>query len=210
MRSLLPILFGWCAVTTTGCTKGDQAPNATPLDATVQVDGSVGDAPPDPLLTGPVPASSLRLTSTAFEAASAIPSKYSCQGEDISPPLEISGVPPEAQSLIVVVDDPDAPDPEAPEQDWIHWILFDLPASTNKLPEAMTTLPAAAGAGLNSWGKPTYGGPCPPKGRHRYFFRVHAVDRMLGLSEPSLDALRSAATSHLVGSATLMATYEQQ
>jgi Raf kinase inhibitor-like YbhB/YbcL family protein len=163
----------------------------------------------DPLLTVPAPTSELNLSSPAFTANGAIPKKYTCQGEDVSPKLNISGVPAGTKSLILVVDDPDAPDPAAPKRDFIHWIVFDLDPTTVELPEALSTLPAQARGGLNDWGKATYGGPCPPKGRHRYFFRIYALDKVLELNRPTLGDLRNAVAGHVLGAASLVGTYQK-
>lgn len=162
--------------------------------------------PSDPLLTQPAAASEMRLTSPAFEANGTIPDQYTCFGSNVSPPLSLSGVPSNAQSLVLVIDDPDAPDPAAPKQDWIHWIVLDLPTATTTIAEAIAALPAPAQAGVNDFGKTQYGGPCPPKGQHRYFFRLYALDRSLGLTAPNLGALRSAVTGHVLGSTSLMGT----
>jgi Raf kinase inhibitor-like YbhB/YbcL family protein len=161
----------------------------------------------DPLVTTPVPASTLRISSPAFGSNGDIPKKYTCQGDDLSPTLNISGIPTGTKSLVLVVDDPDAPDPAAPKRDWIHWIVFDLPPTVTQLNEGITALPPPARGGLNDWDKPTYGGPCPPKGRHRYFFRIYALDRMVGLNRPNLAELRAAVSGHVLGVASLIGTY---
>jgi len=124
---------------------------------------------------------SLTITSSAFVPNGAIPSLYTCEGKDISPPLAWSGVPAGTQSLALIVDDPDAPDPAAPKMTWVHWVLYDIAAAAGGLPEAVksTALPAGTREGVNDWGRTGYGGPCPPIGRHRYFHKLYALDTVL-------------------------------
>jgi Raf kinase inhibitor-like YbhB/YbcL family protein len=152
----------------------------------------------------------LTLTSTAFTDGSEIPSRYTCQGDDISPPLAWRGIPPGARSLALIVDDPDAPDPAAPRMTWVHWVVFNLPPETPGLPEAVTrdALPAGTGQGLNDWKRTGYGGPCPPIGRHRYFFKLYALDTVLELSgKPTKPALEAAMQGHVIEQAQLLGTY---
>ncbi|HEY8106290.1 MAG TPA: YbhB/YbcL family Raf kinase inhibitor-like protein, partial [Gemmatimonadales bacterium] len=124
----------------------------------------------------------LSLRSTAFPPGGEIPKEYTCDGEDVSPPLAWSGAPPGTKSFVLIVDDPDAPDPKAPKTTWVHWVLYDIPASATALPKAATTksLPAGTREGLNDWKRTGYGGPCPPIGRHRYFHKLYALDASLG------------------------------
>ncbi len=112
------------------------------------------------------------LNSSAFEPNGPIPAKYTCEGEDVSPALTWSGVPSGTKSLALIVDDPDAPDPAAPKMTWVHWVLFDVPPAAKGLPEAVgaSSLPRGTREGLNDWKRTGYRGPCPPIGRHRYFF----------------------------------------
>ena len=110
-----------------------------------------------------------KLTSTAFPPGGEIPAKYTCEGQDVSPPLAWTGVPPNAKSLVLIVDDPDAPDPAAPKMTWVHWVLYNLPPSAARLAEGVKSLPAGTAEGANDWQRTGYGGPCPPVGRHRYF-----------------------------------------
>ena len=151
--------------------------------------------------------------STAFTQADEIPALYTCEGRDISPPLAWSGVPQETKSLVLIVDDPDAPDPRAPKMTWVHWILFNMPPSTPGLPEAVlpADLPAGTQEGINDWKRTGYGGPCPPIGRHRYFHKLYALDAMLGdLKTPTKDALLAAMKGHVLAEAVLMGTYERR
>jgi hypothetical protein len=152
----------------------------------------------------------LKLTSPAFGEGSSIPSRYTCEGDDVSPPLSWSGVPAGTKSLALIVDDPDAPDPRAPRMTWVHWVVYDMPASTVGLPEAARELPAGSRHGLNDWKRTGYGGPCPPIGRHRYFHKLYALDAMLGdLRQPTKVKLVSAMQGHIISEAQLIGTYEK-
>jgi Raf kinase inhibitor-like YbhB/YbcL family protein len=154
----------------------------------------------------------LKLVSAAFAEGGAIPRKYTCEGMDISPPLAWSGIPAGAKSLVLIVDDPDAPDPKAPTMTWVHWVLYDLPPGSTGLDEGVKAdaLPAGTGAGLNDWKRASYGGPCPPIGRHRYFHKLYALDAMLaGLSQPGKAEVEAAMRNHILAQATLIGTYEK-
>jgi Raf kinase inhibitor-like YbhB/YbcL family protein len=151
---------------------------------------------------------SLRLTSTAFQDQGEVPSRYTCESTtkpEPSPPLAWSGVPATAKSLALVVDDPDAP-----QETWTHWVLYNLPSKTTTLPEGTTqaTLPRGTREGLNDWQKTGYGGPCPPSGRHRYVFKIYALDRQLpDLKQPTREQLESAMNGHIVAQGELIGTY---
>jgi Raf kinase inhibitor-like YbhB/YbcL family protein len=152
----------------------------------------------------------LALSSTAFSHMGAIPSRYTCDGDDISPPLAWSGAPPATRSFALIVDDPDAPDPAAPKRTYVHWVLYDIPASATALPEGATSsnLPPGTREGTNDWHRAGYGGPCPPIGRHRYFFKLFALDAALGdLGAPSKTELLRAMEGHVLESAELVGTY---
>ncbi len=156
---------------------------------------------------------SMKIVSTAFKHEGAIPSRYTCDGSNVSPPLSWSAVPPETKSLALIVTDPDAPDPEAPKMTWVHWVLYDLPADATGLREAIPSkgLPPGALEGANDWGKTGYGGPCPPIGRHRYLHTLYALDTLLGdLDEPTRAALLSAIQGHVLASAELIGTYQRR
>lgn len=153
---------------------------------------------------------SLILTSLAFVHMAAIPAKYTCQGADVSPPLTWSGVPAGTKSLALIVDDPDAPDPAAPKMTWVHWVLYNIPPTTEGLPEAVKTLPAGTREGLNDWQRTGYGGPCPPIGRHRYFHKLYALDVVLpDLKHPTKTQLEKAMAGHILGEAQLIGTYQK-
>ena len=154
----------------------------------------------------------LTLTSTAFAPDGAIPSHYTCEGKDISPPLAWRDAPAETRSFALVVDDPDAPDPAAPQRTWVHWVLYNIPAGINELAEAIAPkdLPAGTREGLNDWGRTGYGGPCPPIGRHRYFHKLYALDTVLPeLARPDKAALEQAMAGHVLAKAELIGTYEK-
>jgi Raf kinase inhibitor-like YbhB/YbcL family protein len=155
----------------------------------------------------------LAIRSSAFGEGGEIPARHTCEGEDRSPPLAWSGVPAGTRSLALVVDDPDAPDPAAPRTIWVHWVLYDLPPSAAGLDEgvARAALPAGAREGLNDWKRTGWGGPCPPVGRHRYFFRLYALDALLGdLHAPARARLDEAMRGHLLAQAATMGTYEKR
>jgi Raf kinase inhibitor-like YbhB/YbcL family protein len=154
-----------------------------------------------------------KLSSTAFAAGASIPSRHTCDGDDVSPPLAWSDPPAGTQSFALVVDDPDAPDPKAPRVRWVHWVVYDLPAAARSLPEAVRSaleLPSGARMGSNDWGKSTWGGPCPPVGRHRYVFTLYALDVALGargaLTKHALDA---AMQGHVLAQVELVGTFER-
>src|SRR5204863_6100813 len=154
----------------------------------------------------------LAITSPAFAHNSEIPAGCTCEGADTSPRLEWSGVPDGTKSFVLIVDDPDAPDPAAPKRVWVHWVLYNLPPATQELPEAVRAdaLPPGARVGANDWDKVAYGGPCPPIGRHRYFFKLYALDTMLpDLGRPNKAALEKAMQGHVVAEATLLGTYQK-
>jgi Raf kinase inhibitor-like YbhB/YbcL family protein len=154
----------------------------------------------------------LLLSSDAFVDGSDIPGKYTCDGEDLSPPLSWSGVPAGAKSLALVVDDPDAPDPAAPTTIWVHWVLYNLPVDSVGLTQAIATseLPPGTLEGRNDWERSSYGGPCPPVGRHRYFFKLYALDTELpDLGRPNKAALEHAMQNHILAEAILMGTYSR-
>ncbi len=152
------------------------------------------------------------LNSSAFEPNGAIPAKYGCEGEDVSPARTWSGVPSGTKSLALIVDDPDAPDPAAPKMTWVHWVLYDVPPSAKGLPETVraNSLPRGTREGLNDWKRTGYRGPCPPIGRHRYFFKLYALDTELGdLGEPTKAKLEKAMAGHILGEAQLVGTYQK-
>ncbi|MDP1828070.1 MAG: YbhB/YbcL family Raf kinase inhibitor-like protein [Archangium sp.] len=154
---------------------------------------------------------SLTLSSSAFQAGGAIPAEHTCEGSDSSPPLDWSGIPAGTRSLALIIDDPDAPDPAAPKRVWVHWVLYNLPATSTGLPAGVKTLPAGTRVGLNDSQEAGYGGPCPPIGRHRYFHKLYALDVVLpDLGQPTKKELEVAMTGHVLDQAELMGTYEKR
>lgn len=156
-------------------------------------------------------ASGFALESASFAPGSPIPARHTCDGEDRSPPLAWSGLPAGTQSLVLIVDDPDAPDPAAPQRTWVHWVLYNLPPDAPGLAEAVSALPSGTREGLNDWQRTGYGGPCPPIGRHRYFHRLYALDVVLPeLAAPTKPAVLKAMQGHVLGTAELIGTYERR
>jgi Raf kinase inhibitor-like YbhB/YbcL family protein len=153
----------------------------------------------------------LQITSTAFSDNGAIPALYTCDGKDISPPLAWTGIPDGAKSLALIVDDPDAPDPAAPQRTWVHWVLYNIPPDATGLAEGVKKdLPKGALDGVNDWKRTGYGGPCPPIGRHRYFFKLYALNTMLpDLKHPTKAALEKAMQGHILAQAQIMGTYQR-
>ncbi|HEX6965763.1 MAG TPA: YbhB/YbcL family Raf kinase inhibitor-like protein [Gemmatimonadaceae bacterium] len=155
------------------------------------------------------PAPRMTVTSTAFTPGGGIPVEYTCDGPGVSPPLAWSGVPTNAKSLALIVDDPDAPDPAHPQMTWVHWVLYDLPPATTTLAKgASGSLPPGTKEGKNDWKRTGYGGPCPPVGRHRYFFKLYALDTVLpNLHAPTKAQLENAMKGHIVAHGELIGTY---
>ncbi len=152
----------------------------------------------------------MKITSSVFQHNQPIPTRYTCEGDDISPPLSWEAIPDEAKSLVLIVDDPDAPDPAAPKLTWVHWILYNLDPKSTGLPE-QASIPSGALPGLTNWNKTRYGGPCPPIGRHRYFHKLYALDTVLpDLKNPSKEALWQAMEKHIIAQAELVGTYQKQ
>lgn len=163
------------------------------------------------LITDANAAMALALTSSAFAQGGKIPSKYTCEGDDISPPLNFAGIPDGTRTLALIVDDPDAPDPQAPKRVWVHWVLFNIPAATPGLPEdaSRKSLPQGAVSGLSDKGETGYHGPCPPVGRHRYFFKLYALDTALPAKPMTKTELERAMKDHILAEASLMGTYHK-
>jgi Raf kinase inhibitor-like YbhB/YbcL family protein len=150
---------------------------------------------------------SLQLSIPAFEQGEMIPDRYTCKGQDISPALNWAGLPEETRSLALICDDPDAP-----MGTWVHWVIFNIPADTEGLPEDIpsseATLASGAAQGTNSWGRMGYGGPCPPSGTHRYFFRLYALDNKLDLKPEATKAqVLNAMEGHILAECELMGRY---
>lgn len=154
----------------------------------------------------------LTLQSKAFKNGEAIPDKYTCQGENISPPLSWDHVPENTKSLVLIVDDPDAPDPDAPMMTWVHWVLYNIPPDQRSLAEDCNSnnLPAGAKQGLNDWKENEYGGPCPPVGKHRYFHKLYALDTTLEtIAVVTKGKLETMMAGHIIEQTKLIGTYQK-
>ncbi len=147
---------------------------------------------------------SFALTSPAFTQGQPIPAKFSCKGADVSPALNWGEPPAGTQSFALIMDDPDAP-----MGTWDHWVLFNIPPETRSLPEDFQPQ-APIAVGRNSWGRSDYGGPCPPSGTHRYFFKLYALDTTLSLSSNAdKQAVLAAMQGHILAQAELMGTFSK-
>lgn len=153
----------------------------------------------------------MHITSPAFDHQGMIPAKYTCEGSDISPPLAWGNIPENAKSLVLIVDDPDAPDPAAPRRTWVHWILYDIPPSLTSLAEgAADHLPPGIREGMNDFRRTRYGGPCPPVGKHRYFFKLYALDTTLaGVTHIDKTGLEKAMQGHILSKSELVGLYQK-
>lgn len=153
------------------------------------------------------------LHSSSFANNETIPATYTAEGKDISPPLAWKEAPAGTVSFALIVDDPDAPDPQAPTMTWVHWILYNIPASTHELKEGILSknLPQGAKEGINDFGTTLYGGPNPPIGKHRYFFKLYALSKKLP-DIPNLmkKDLENAMRDAIIGKAVLVGTYEKK
>ena len=192
------LLLGACA-TPQESAKPEAPPTA--VEPTEPPTASEPTTAPVPTETPPEvtePGLPFELISTAFEQGQSIPAQYSCDGEDISPSLAWG-----AQSLALIMDDPDAPGGT-----WDHWIVFNIPVDLRELPEAVTAESLPAVFGKNSWGRSGYGGPCPPGGTHRYFFKLYALDISLGLDQNAdKGQVLAAMEGHILAETELMGTY---
>jgi hypothetical protein len=154
----------------------------------------------------------LTLQSPDFAHQGEIPKAFTCDGKDSSPALSWSGVPQNAKSLVLIVDDPDAPDPAKPKMTWVHWVLYNIPPTVSELPRAITEkdLPAGTQQGKNDWKQTGYRGSCPPIGRHRYFHKLYALNIELpDLHQPNKSQLERAMEGHIIGQAELIGTYQR-
>ena len=154
----------------------------------------------------------MKLESPAFSNQGEMPARLGCDGGDVSPPLVWSDLPVGTKSLALIIDDPDAPDPQAPKMTWVHWVVYNLPVQTNHLPEGAATsgLPAGTRLGLNDWKRTRYGGPCPPIGQHRYFHKLYALDSVLPeLGQPSKARLEQAMQGHVLAQAEWIGLYRR-
>ncbi len=150
----------------------------------------------------------IKVTSPAFKESEFIPKKYTCDGENVSPAVEWTGVPDSAKVIALICDDPDAP-----RGTWVHWVVFNIPAGVNGLAENIqrtSTLPSGARQGINDSHELGYDGPCPPGGTHRYYFKVYALDKILALESGATKAqLLKAMEGHILGEGQLMGRYKR-
>lgn len=154
----------------------------------------------------------MNILSASFMHEHEIPARHTCDGLNTSPPLMWLGVPSGAKCLALIVDDPDAPDPSAPQMTWVHWLLYNIPVSAAGLTEGVSAnrLPAGILQGVNDWHSTGYGGPCPPIGRHRYFFKLYALDCVLpDLKKPARAALEKAMQGHVLVQASLVGLFQR-
>lgn len=154
----------------------------------------------------------MTIQSSSFQHNGKIPVRHTCDGKNVSPPLSWTGVPAGTKSLVLIVDDPDAPDPAAPRMTWVHWVLYNIPVGTNGLPESVAAreLPAGTLQGINDWNHPGYGGPCPPIGSHRYFHKLFALDVVLpDMKHPTKAVLEKAMQGHIIAHSSLIGLYRR-
>lgn len=150
------------------------------------------------------------LESPVFKQNGQIPQKYTCEGEDISPPLDWKNAPPETQSFAIIVEDPDAPDPKAPKMNWVHWIIYNIPKTVHSLPENIHSYPKGTCIGYNDQKRQGYQGPCPPIGRHHYHHRIFALDIILpekGIK--TRNDLEKVMKGHILAQTELVGTYQK-
>ena len=153
---------------------------------------------------------SFALESPAFKPNAQIPSEYTCEGSNISPPLQWRNAPQGTKSFAIIVDDPDAPDPQAPKTTWVHWVLYNIPSSLTDLPEGAGHVEKSHEA-MNDWKAEGYRGPCPPIGKHHYHYKIYALDTTLPSSGIRNKAeLEKAMKRHILAQAELVATYEKK
>jgi len=155
----------------------------------------------------------LIIESPSFAHDRLIPARHTCDGLNVSPPLTWTGVPADAKSLALIVDDPDAPDPASPQMTWVHWVLYNIPTNASGLAAgvAVKGLPAGTLQGINDWQRIGYGGPCPPVGKHRYFFKLYVLDTVLpDLKHPTKAVLEKAMQGHVLVRSDLIGLYRRQ
>ncbi|SCY41974.1 phospholipid-binding protein, PBP family [Nitrosospira sp. Nsp13] len=155
----------------------------------------------------------MTITSSSFPPLGVIPTRHTCEGHDTSPELFWTEIPEGTKSLVLIMDDPDAPDPAAPKRTWVHWVLYNIPVNTSGLPEAIAArdLPTGTLEGLNDWQRTGYGGPCPPIGSHRYFHKLYALDTVLpDLNQPTKAKLEQAMQGHVIAHSELIGLYQKR
>ncbi len=197
---LVASLFTAVALAAAGCTPKKDKPNEAASASSV-----VHPASGDGAGRG---AKAMHITSQSFSPNGSIPTRYTCEGENVSPELSWSGAPQGTRSYALIVDDPDAPDPKAPKRTWVHWVLYDIPPGSHTLQQNVQKLPQGTREGTNDFKHVGYGGPCPPIGRHRYFFKIYALNVELGdLGQPDKARLEQAIKGHVLAKGELIGTY---
>jgi hypothetical protein len=152
-------------------------------------------------------AKSFRIESPAFQNRADMPREYTCEGGNIPPPLQWKNPPAGTQSFVLIVDDPDAPDPKAPQRTWVHWLVYNIPAKSQRLDQK---IPAGAQTGLNDFQEAAWGSPCPPRGKHRYFYKLYALDTLLEFDHaPTKGELERTMKGHILGQTELIGLYEK-
>ncbi|MGI8400942.1 MAG: YbhB/YbcL family Raf kinase inhibitor-like protein [Gemmatimonadaceae bacterium] len=206
MKSQVPLAIATLVLSLADCSKSEPAK----VD-TAEVISNVGP-PRGNIVANTSSPATLTVTSTAFSPNGSMPVKYTCEGPGVSPPVELGGIPGGAKSIVLIVEDPDAPDPAKPTRIVSHWVTYNIPPNTSSLAEnaSKSGLPAGAEQGLNERNAVGYMGPCPPIGRHRYFFKAFALDTVLtGLNKPKKSDVEAAMKGHVVGSGELVGTYQK-
>lgn len=161
------------------------------------------------LLSNKQEKNSMLISSPSFTQNQMIPARHTCDAENVSPPLAWSGVPAGAKSLVLIVDDPDAPDPAAPRMTWVHWLLYNIAPDSGGLTEGVADRLALQG--VNDWQRTGYNGPCPPIGKHRYFFKLYALDVLLpDMRHPGKTTLEKAMQGHVVARSELVGLYQRR
>lgn len=197
--ALLPLMLA-------ACSKSEQQASGDTAAVVADTTANVSQSTPAP------GAMAFTITSSAFAPNGSIPRQYTCEGSQTSPPVEWSGAPSGTKSFGLILEDPDVPDPAKPERIYVHWVVYNIPAGTSAIPEnaAKAGLPTGALHGNNDSKKQTYAGPCPPIGRHRYFFKLYALDTDLTFAAAPMKAdLLKAMDRHILGTAELVGTYEK-
>jgi Raf kinase inhibitor-like YbhB/YbcL family protein len=206
MSTRVFLALGIVSLASTACAKSDKSASVDTTSTSVNTTSTQSSSTTSNTTT------SFTITSPAFTANAPIAAKYTCEGDNTSPPLAWSGAPANTRTFALIVEDPDAPDPAKPTRVVTHWVLYNIPAGTTSLAEnaAKGGLPGGAAQGANERKAPTYMGPCPPIGTHRYFFKLSALDTTLtGLQNPSKAQVETAIQGHVIDSTQVIGTYEK-
>ena len=204
---LLFFLFGISLINSCGVAGTPEEEERTDISGEIEEEGKTAEVsaeePSGEEENGKEIEEALKIESTAFNNGELIPLKHTCDGENVNPPLVITGIPENTESLVLIVEDPDAPGGK-----WIHWTVWNISPSTNEIPE--NSVPQGAVEGVTDFGTPGYGGPCPPSGKHRYFFKLYSLDTALNLTpSATVKDIEEAMRGHIIESTELMGTYER-